>query len=166
MCFIGDAREYRRTPEEARAFCLAAVLASRTEGGKLRPEFTGVVMLHAAQFFAERAAEAAGLEPGPSLLALLGQCRIHGHEGDPRIIAPVVALDGEAARFFAQHLQHEAAGALNDSATAAQLGAACISMARCMFAAYAVQSAADADDADAICGAAAVVRLLSYEVKH
>ena len=166
MCFIGDLREYGRTPEDARALLLAAVLASRTEGGTVRPAFTGVVMLHAAQYFAERVAEAGGLAPDEAFLGLLGHCGLEDYEDDPRIIAPVVTLDGEGARFFARHLQHEAACALNECERPAPLAAACVAIARNSFAAFAVQSGVTVDEAEGICGAAAYVRLLSYEVKH
>lgn len=167
MCFIGDLRDYGETAGDARALFLAAVLASRTEGGAtIRPAFTGVVMLHAGQFFAERVADETGLTPDCAFLGLLGHCGIDGYEDDPALIGPVVALDGAAAQFFAQILRDDAEGALNESATAAQLAAACVAIARSMFAAFAVRSGAAAAEAEGICGAAAYVRLLSYEVKH
>ena len=166
MCFIRDLRDYGETAGDARALFLAAVLASRTEGGAtIRFAFTGMVMLHAAQFFAERVADETGLTPDCAFLGLLGHCGIDVYEDDPARIGPVVALDGAAGRFFAQTLREDAERALDDSATAAQIAAACVAIARSMFAAFAVQSGAAAE-AEGICGAAAYVRLLTYEVKH
>ena len=166
MCFIRNLRDYGQTDEDARALCLAAVLASRVETGTACAAFTGMVMLHAAQYVAERVAEAGGLDPHRSFLGLLAYCDIDDYDADPRLVGSVVSLDGAAARAFEQSLRSEAAGALSAGIGPVPLAAACVAMARCMFAAFAVQNGASVAEAEGICGAAALVRLISYEVVH
>lgn len=163
MCFVGDLREHGQNAE---AIFHAAVLASRIEKVAARPEFTGLVMLHAAQYFAERAAEVVDADPAGCLLAMLVNCGIDSCEIDAELPASVVSRDAEAGRFFEQRLKTEAADLVIEDETAARLAVACIVMARTLFADFALQAGVGADKGHDICAAAAHSRMLRYEVVH
>jgi hypothetical protein len=166
MCFIADLRPCAETPEQAQMIVFAAVLASKVETENACPAFVGMVMLHAAQYFAERFAEAEGLEPGETFLGVITNFGIDEYETDPSLVEPVLSVDDKAARFFARRLQDEAAEIANANARAADLAGACIVVAISMFAAFAEQSGTSEDRGMGICATAASRRLLAYETLH
>jgi hypothetical protein len=167
MCVIVDVREYGQTPDNAKALLLAAVLAGKSEAAGHRPEFTGMVMLHAAQYFAERMAETIGEHPGACLLAALQRGGADHWEIDAALIRRVVSGDADAGRFFAQRLESEAAGLVTEDGLAAtRLAVACVVLARSAFTAFADECGAGADKGGDICAGAAYPRMLRYEVVH